>query len=341
MNILITGLAGFVGSSLARSILQTEPDIAIYGLDNFSFGYRERLSDIEGRLEFKDCDVFDIADAFPGVHFDLIVHCAAIAPLPECQISSARALQQNVGACGAVADFALRSGVRDIVFFSSGAIYEGVETFPTPENIAVRPRLVYPTTKFLAEQYFEAMTRSHGLNVTSLRLFNLYGPHQDYFRKQPPLIGYLLKTLLTRQQAVLFSSGEQCRDYVYIDDLTRLVMMVGRKMRSLSEGGTYDAINVGNGEPVSVNAILRTLEELAGLTLDVERREPTRYWDNYPQLNAQAIPLRPECIDAEVRKHTHADITAARLRYGWEAATQIRVGLTACLERARLLFGDN
>lgn len=338
MKLLITGAAGFVGSSLARSIVQAGEPIEVYGIDNFSFGYAERLVDVRPHIQFKECDVFDIAQAFPGVRFDVIVHCAAIAPLPECQISSARALQQNVSACGAVADFALRHGVRDIVFFSSGAIYEGVTTFPTPEDVPVRTRLVYPTTKYLAEQYFEAMTRSHGLNVTSLRLFNLYGPHQDYFRKQPPLIGYILKCLLNDEQAVLFSSGEQQRDYVYIDDLTRLVLMVARQLRGLPEGGHYDAVNVGNGQPLSVNAVIETIESLAGRRLNIERREATGYWAKYTQLAEQAIQLQPECVAAEVNKHTHADLARVQARCGWQARTSMRDGLAACLQHARNTF---
>lgn len=338
MKMLITGVAGFVGSSLSRSILKERSDTEVYGIDNFSFGYRERLSDIMAGIHFKECDVFDIESAFPGVKFDLIVHCAAIAPLPECQISSARALQQNVSACGAISDYALRHGVRDIVFFSSGAIYEGVTNFPTTEANPIATRLVYPTTKYIAEVYWEAMTRSHGINVTSLRLFNLYGPHQDYFRKQPPLIGYLLKCLLTGEKAVLFSTGEQCRDYVYIDDLTQLVLQVGNQMRARPSGGHYDAINVGNGEPISVNSIIQRLESLSGIQLDLERREPAGYWNKYQQLAEQKIPLSESCISAEVLKHTHADITRARDQYGWTPSTPLNAGLAACLAHARATF---
>jgi UDP-glucose 4-epimerase len=341
MNILITGVAGFVGSSLARTILREVPQAAITGLDNLSFGYIERLDDIRDRMTFVEADLADVSRVLSTQRFDLIVHCAAIAPLPECQIDSHRALVQNVANCGAVADFASRSGSRDIVFFSSGAIYEGVTQFPTPEDVAIAPRLVYPTSKFLAEQYFQAMCRSHALNVTAIRLFNLYGPHQDYFRKQPPLIGYLLTNLIRDTEATLFSTGEQCRDYVYIDDLLDLVRKAGANMNALQDGGHFRAVNAGSGIPVSVNTMIATLEGLAGRKLRIDRQPSGKYWDRYGELFERAIPLDRSIIEQEVEKHTHASTAYAQREFGWATSVSIEQGLQACLDHARNILGTS
>jgi UDP-glucose 4-epimerase len=181
-----------------------------------SFGYRDRIADIADRIEFIEGDLIDINQLLGRRHFDSIIHLAAIATLPECQQDSHRSICQNVSICGAVTDYALSSGSRDIIFFSSGAIYEGTSLFPTREETSISTSLIYSTTKYIAEQYFKAMCASHGLNVTAIRLFNLYGLHQDYFRKQPSLMAYLLMSLVKNQLAVLFSSGEQRRDYIYI-----------------------------------------------------------------------------------------------------------------------------
>jgi len=104
MKYLITGIAGFVGSSLARAILQKNPNASITGIDNFSFGYRERLADINDKIEFIEGDLVDIEILLGRRQFDSIIHCAAIAPLPECQRDSYRALSQNVAICGSIAD---------------------------------------------------------------------------------------------------------------------------------------------------------------------------------------------------------------------------------------------
>lgn len=334
MNILITGVAGFVGSSLARAILARTPDARITGIDDFSFGYRERLADLQGRIEFIEGDVADLPRHLGTRGFDAIVHCAAIAPLPECQRDSHRALVQNVAQCGSVADFALASGTRDIVFLSSGAIYEGVSTFPTPEGVDIRTSLVYPTTKHLAELYFEAMCRSHGLNVTAIRLFNLYGPHQDYFRKQPPLIGYLLSCLIRGEEAVLFSSGEQSRDYVYIDDLLDLLLRSAQAMQQHPAGGHFLAVNAGSGVPVSVNRLIGLLEDIAGRRLALRRLPNAQYWDKYPELFERAIALDRGAIEREVDKHTQADARRAHQALGWSARVALQDGLAACYRHA-------
>jgi UDP-glucose 4-epimerase len=335
MNYLITGIAGFVGSSLARAILAQNPDASITGIDNFSFGYRERLTDIQGRIEFIEGDLVDIKQLLGVRRFDTIVHCAAIAPLPECQRDSYRALSQNVAICGSIADYALTSGSRDIVFFSSGAIYEGNNQYPTREDSIVSTSLIYPTTKYIAEQYFQAMCRSHGINVTAIRLFNLYGPHQDYFRKQPPLIGYLLTSLILEQQAILFSSGEQCRDYIYIDDLLELVLLSAYKMKDSHKGGQFIAINAGSGDPISVNEIISMLERITKLELKMERRPAAQYWDKYSEIFERPISINSVVIEREVNKHTQAAIEKAHEAFGWTAKVSLDEGLTACFQHAK------
>jgi UDP-glucose 4-epimerase len=340
MNYLITGIAGFVGSCLARAILNKHPDARITGIDNMSFGYRERLTDIADRIEFIEGDLVYIDRLLGHRYFDSIVHCAAIAPLPECQRDSHRALSQNVAICGSVADFALASGSRNIVFFSSGAIYEGTTQFPTPEGTSISTSLIYPTTKYIAEQYFDAMCRSHGLNVTAIRLFNLYGPHQDYFRKQPPLIGYLLTSLIRDQLAVLFSSGEQCRDYVYIDDLLELVQLSALKMKDSPSGGRFVAVNAGSGVSLSVNAIIDMLETISGRQLKIERRPAAQYWDKYIELFERPIAIDRAVIEREVNKHTQAAIEKAREEFGWTAKVDLREGLAACYQHAQSIISN-
>jgi UDP-glucose 4-epimerase len=331
MRYLITGIAGFVGSSLARSILVENPDARITGIDNLSFGYRDRIADLTDRIEFIEGDLIDIDQLLGRRHFDSIIHCAAIASLPENQRDSHRSICQNVSICGAVTDYALSSGSRDIIFFSSAAIYEGTTEFPTNEDAAISTSLVYPTTKYLAEQYFKAMCASHRLNVTALRLFNLYGPHQDYFRKQPSLMAYLLLCLVRKQQAVLFSSGEQSRDYIYIDDLLALVKIIAYKMKDSATSGQFTAVNAGSGIPTSVNKIIDILETISGEQLKIERRPAEDYWNKYKELFARPIALDRAAVNREVNKHSQADIVKAHYDYGWKAKISMEYGLNACL----------
>ena len=82
---------------------------------------------------------------------------------------------------------------------------------------------MYPTTKILAENYLKSMSDAYGLRVFALRLFNLYGPKQNYFRKHPPLIEYLIKSIIKNHKITLFASENARRDYIYITDLTNLI----------------------------------------------------------------------------------------------------------------------
>jgi UDP-glucose 4-epimerase len=335
MKYLITGIAGFVGSSLARAILAQDNNAVITGIDNFSFGYYDRVNDLVDRIELVVGDLVEINQLIPGRCFDIIVHCAAIAPLPECQINSYRALTQNVAVCGSVVDYALISGSRNIIFFSSAAIYEGCDQYPTSEYVSIAPRLVYPTSKYIAEQYLAAMCRSHEINVTAIRLFNLYGPQQDYFRKQPPLIGYLIRSLVLDEQAILFSTGTQCRDYVYIDDLLDFILISARKMKRRENGGSFLAVNVGSGVPISVNQIISELEQVSGKQLKIQRRPAGQYWDKYPDLYARKIGLDAKIVEQEVNKHTQAATDKCFQEFGWAATTSLKKGLSICFSHGQ------
>lgn len=338
MKFLITGIAGFVGSSLARAILKKIPNADITGIDNYSFGYRDRILDILDYIEFIEGDLESIQLLLGNRQFDTIVHCAAIAPLPECQRDSYRAITQNVAVCGSIVDYALTTGTRDILFFSSGAIYESTNQFPTQENTTVETSLVYPTTKYIAEQYFEAMCRSHQLNVTAIRLFNLYGPMQDYFRKQPPLIGYLLKSLLKNEEAILYSTGTQRRDYIYIDDLLNLVLESAMKMKLSSTGGNFIAVNAGSGESISVNEIIEELEAVSGMKLKIRRKPSCQYWDKYPEIFERAIPINEQVIKREVEKRTLASLNKVKDEFNWSAEIKMSYGLKSCFEYAQKII---
>ncbi len=338
MRYLITGIAGFVGSSLARSILAKHSHTHITGVDDLSFGYINRISDIKDKIRFLKGDVKELKGLLGKEKFDVIVHCAAVAPLPECQKNSVNALIQNVVLCAAVFDYSINSGSRNIIFFSSGAVYEGTAIFPTSEDVPIKTRLVYPTSKYLGEIFFESMCRSYNLNVTAIRLMNLYGPRQDYFRKQPPLIGYLILCLLKKQRAILYSSGAQMRDYIYIDDLLELVIKSGNKMQQRRNDGEYTVVNAGSGESISVNEIITCLEKISKEVLAIERLPAEKYWNRYSELSEGEIVIDSRIIEEEVNKFTKADITKAREVFNWFPAVTMEKGLQECLKYARTII---
>jgi nucleoside-diphosphate-sugar epimerase len=334
MRILITGVAGFVGSSISRMLLNGyyNRDIEIIGIDNYSFGYKERIADLANEIEFVEMDVKDLPKSDIGT-VDLIIHCAAIAPLPDNQKDLYRCFEQNIAMCGAVADFATIYGCENIIFFSSGAVYEGSGDRLCSENDKLETALAYPTSKLLAEKLWCAISKSYGIKVVSIRLFNLYGPHQDYFRKQPPLLGYLLKNIIQKNRIVLFASQEAKRDYIYIDDLYSLIECIIRKFPDIEEGNSV-IVNAGSGVVYSVYDIVQCLESLIEAEIQYERGDKTDFWNKYPELFDRVHPFTKDLLIAEVDKKSIADISYAKKYFGWSPKISMEVGLGRCLDYA-------
>lgn len=329
MKILITGVAGFVGSTVAENLLKTT-NCRIIGIDNLSSGYIERLSDFINKIQFIKDDIINLDNYIDITEVDVVIHCAAIAPLPECQKNCYQAINENVSKTGSLVDFLLKRGIKSLIFFSSGAIYEGTQVFPTPETVDLSPKLVYPMTKYMSEIYLEGMASSYNINIISLRLFNLYGPRQDYFRKQPPLLGYLIKSLYHDDTAELYSDGEQKRDYLYINDLVDLIKLSINYLLERKSGGSYLPLNAGSGQAYSVNEIIKILEDSSDKKIKINRNASVDYWKKYPELFNIAIPLDSKIVNLEVNKFTLADINKAKKILGWSPRVSINDGIREC-----------
>lgn len=332
MKIVVTGCAGFVGSTLINAI-QNRVDLEILGIDNMSFGYAERMSDFGDNVVFINADIMalDVRDYFVGA--DAVIHLAAIAPLPDNQIDPGASFSVNVGGTAAVLEHCRMTGVPYVIHMSSGAVYEGSDKFPSRETDPINTRLVYPQSKWFSEHVCASFCAAYNMSVSAIRLFNLYGPKQDFFRKQPPLIGYLLRSFFQGEKAHLFSDGHQKRDYIYIDDLVQMIdLMVGKRPKG------YNLYNACSGTVYSVRDILGKLEDLLGAPIDCEFSKASEFWPNYPNLRNAKFPLSTDFIEREVTKHAEGDPRLAQKQLGFDVSTDLQVGLGNCVNYARTLF---
>lgn len=323
MKVLITGVAGFIGSNLAERLLENSEtrnqqsaiqDIDVVGIDNLAYGVKEQIP--EG-VDFYQMDIRSRAIYPLFENIDYVFHLAAKNCIADCQSDPVETADINVTGSVNVFEAARRAGVKKVIYAESSAMYEGSAVFPTPES-EVKPESFYAVSKLASMYFAEAYRRfytsqptSHSssltsdkLNFTALRYFCVYGPRQDYRRSIPPVMSAFIIKLLNGGTPVIYGTGDKKRDFVYVDDVNDFHLLCMSDPRT--DGNVY---NVGSGVNYSVNDIYEMISSL----LDVSK--VPRYEADLPG-------------EAQV---TLADISAAR-SLGWRPKTDIKEGLEEMIQ---------
>jgi len=330
MKILITGGAGFLGSEIVDKILDVK-NVELTVIDNLSRGYRQRLKKNIKNIKFIKADVCKLNDlGLPK--FDWIIHSSAIAPLPDNQCNHYNSIVSNIAQCGSVTDFCIKSGTKNIIFFSSSAIYEKEIKKPFIESITKQPILMYSTSKYLAEKYFDSVASSYKINIISLRLANIYGRNQDYFRKQIPLLGYLIKNTLGNKKMTLYAKGDYKRDYLFIDDLIDLISKI-LKFKKFSH--KHYIFNVGSGNAYSVLDFLGIITKLTGVKPKVLWGNKNNYWKKYKEIYFSKLKFNKKLIKDEVEKKVILNSNKVKVFFKWFPKTNIEIGLNNCINHAK------
>ncbi|HJD21037.1 MAG TPA: NAD-dependent epimerase/dehydratase family protein, partial [Candidatus Gemmiger faecigallinarum] len=229
MKVLVTGAAGFIGGQLCHALWKRGD--AVVGIDNFSYGNLDnlRFEDHDFGPDVLRMDIRDrekLPELFEKERFDVVYNIAGIAPLPDCQSDPVEAVSVNTLGLVNLLELCRRHGVKHLVQASTNAMYENETEFPTVEDKFNAPTLIYPSTKYCAEQFCRSFAETYNMNVTCLRFANVYGPHIDCLRKQPPFVGYMIRELYYGRVPEFHSDGNQRRDYIYVDDLIDLALRV-------------------------------------------------------------------------------------------------------------------
>ena len=328
MKVMITGAAGFIGSQLAHKLWQNGADLIL--VDNFSYGRMDNLefkdhnfaSEII-RMDIRDRD--NIEGLMKNGDVDYVYHIAGIAPLPDCQSNPQEAVDVNVTGTVNLLENCRKYGVKKFILASTNAIYENETKFPTVEDNFRQPTLIYPNTKYVAERFCESYSKTYGMSVTCLRFSNVYGPHIDCLRKQPPFVAYMIRELYYDRIPVFHSNGEQRRDYVYVDDLIRLAILV-------QKGEGFDCVNVSSNKNYSVNELYAIASEIMGKNIPAEYADDAHYWESYPDLYSGAYPILNEILTNEINKYSLCDNTHAYKVYGWKPEIDMQEGLRRVIE---------
>lgn len=298
MKVLVTGIAGFIGSNLAGALLR-EGHI-VFGIDNLSAGTRENVP-VGSHLFVEDIRSEKIEQYFQGM--DAVFHLAAKNCLVDCLQNPVDTADINVRGTAHVLEAARKAGVQKFVYADSSAEYEGVTTFPsTVDRIA--PLGPYAVSKRGGALFCESYQRHHGMDITILRYFNVYGPAQDFRRVIPPVMSAFILKMLNGVPPVIYGTGEKRRDFIYVDDVNRFHLLVLKNPQTA--GKTF---NIGSGVSHSVNEVFRLIEEILQTGLKPVHR-----------------PELPNDTDA-----TLADISREQ-GLGWKPQIDIREGIKRTIE---------
>jgi nucleoside-diphosphate-sugar epimerase len=250
-KVVVTGVAGFVGSNLAGALLDRGYEVV--GIDDLSQG---TLENIPSGVRFHQIDICEeaIQPLFAGA--DTVFHLAAKNCLPDCAAHPLQTSLVNVSGTVQVLEAARRASVRKFIYADSSAEYEGISELPSRID-CVCPIGTYAVSKRSGALFCESYRRMFGLNVTVLRYFNVYGPAQDWRRVIPPVMSAFILKMLRGEAPVIFGTGQKRRDFIYVDDVNRFQMLAMADPRA--DGRTF---NVGSGTNHSVLQVYELIESI-------------------------------------------------------------------------------
>ncbi len=312
MKALVTGGAGFIGSTLVDRLLAEGHSVDV--VDNLSSGSLSNLSearsDRDHDLTFHQIDICNdgVVELIERRSPEVVFHLAAQADVRVSVADPALDARINVLGSINVLEGARRAGSRKVVFASSGGTIYGepdVADLPVTEAHPLRPVSPYGITKRVFTDYLDAYRTLHHIEYTSLALANVYGPRQDP-HGEAGVVSIFAGKLLRKEPCTIFGTGEQTRDFVFVDDV------VDAFVRAATRGDGL-LMNIGTGDETSVNELYRAMAAAAGVDTD-------------PVL----APARVGELD-----RIALDATRARIQLGWEPWTTIEDGTRAVIEWER------
>ena len=303
---LITGVAGFIGSNLAHTLIRRGEEVC--GMDNFSHGRRENLAGILDRFDFREADICDldaVRSACKGV--DFVLHQGAIGSVPRSLDDPLGTNRTNVGGTLNVLKAARETGVKRIIYAGSSSIYGESPELPKRETMMPSPISPYAVSKYAGELYAQSFYKVLGLETVSLRYFNVFGPRQHPSSLYAAVIPKFISHMLNGEQPTIFGDGTQTRDFTFIENVVSANLLACHAPAADVCGRAF---NIAVGTSFSLNQLYSSLQELTAFP------KPPRY-----------APKRAGDVYASL-----ADISAAQSALGYKPLVQFKEGLRQTVE---------
>jgi len=303
---VVTGGAGFIGSSLVRSLLAQGANVHV--IDNLSSGTLDNLEEVANQINVHEYDISDydrIAPVIAGAH--RVFHLAAVASVPKSIHEPVISHNTNVNGTFNVLRAASAGKVGRVLFAASSAAYGDSAELPKTEAMLPRPKSPYASQKVLGEYYMKNFAECFGVETVSLRFFNVFGPRQDPTSPYSGVLSIFMSCLLEKRCPTIFGDGGHSRDFIFVQDIVNLLLQASAAPAGVVSGNVY---NAGNGVRTTLNQVWDLLQSIEGVTLPA----------NYGPERAGDVRV------------SQADITAAIRDLGYQPQFSLEQGLRLTLD---------
>jgi nucleoside-diphosphate-sugar epimerase len=298
---LITGIAGFIGSSLAHALVEQGHEVR--GFDNLSTGNLDNLADIRQAIDFQQMDLQDLAgvrEACEGV--DYVLHQGALASVPRSVKDPLTSHESNVNGTLNLLIAARDAKVRRIVYAASSSAYGDQPTQPKQEDMLPLPLSPYAVQKLTCEYYIQSFYRAYSLEGVCLRYFNIFGPRQAADSPYSGVIAQFTFRMMAGEPPTIFGDGLTSRDFNYVDNAVSANLLACLAPKEVATGRVF---NIGTGKSHTLNEVYAAIAGQLGFT---------------------AKPIYGTEREGDI-KHSLADITRATAELGYQPKAQFHEGL--------------
>jgi UDP-glucose 4-epimerase len=303
-SVVVTGGAGFIGTNIVERLLQERYRVTI--IDDLSTGRLENIQPLldDENLTFIECSIMDedrLTEIFKDHQY--VIHQAALPSMQRSVENPIDTNKVNVSGTLRVLNSAKEASIQKVVMASSSSVYGDTPTLPKIETMVPNPKSPYAVTKLTGEQYCRIFTELYDLKTVCLRYFNVFGPHQNPKSDYAAVIPKFIHSILNDRPLTIFGDGTQTRDFTYVQNVVDANILA---MNSDATG----IFNIACGERISLIDLANTLMSLANKNVDI-------------------IYTDPRIGDIE---HSHADITLAKEKIGYEPVLSAHHGLMETLK---------
>jgi UDP-glucose 4-epimerase len=298
---LITGIAGFIGSTLARALVEQGHEVR--GIDNLSTGTLDNLADIRRSISFEQIDLQDVAgmrSACEGV--DFVLHQGALASVPRSVEDPLTSHESNINGTLNLLIAAREAKVKRIVYAASSSAYGDQPTQPKQEDMPPLPLSPYAVQKLTCEYYIQSFHRAYGLEGVCLRYFNIFGPRQAADSPYSGVIAQFTYKMMAGEAPTIFGDGLTSRDFNYVDNAVSANLLACQAPSSVATGRVF---NIGTGKSHTLNQVYAAI---AG------------------QLGFSGKPIYGPPREGDI-KHSLANIDRAVKELGYQPKLQFHDGL--------------